>query len=105
MNKKGVSISFCPLIFSSDDHSILNLEDFGGTVPQEVYVVTLTRDKHESSRSEVITLSPSLVQELNVSRKSVSWNARPELKAFYMLFLHVLYVWVYFIHCDEDLII
>ena len=48
----------------SDDHIILNADDFHGFIPKQLLVRTVTADKSESSNSDTIKLPQSLIQEI-----------------------------------------
>jgi hypothetical protein len=48
----------------SDDHIILNADDFHGFIPKQLLVRTVTADKTESSNSDTIKLPQSLIQEI-----------------------------------------
>ncbi|XP_052272228.1 peripheral-type benzodiazepine receptor-associated protein 1-like isoform X3 [Dreissena polymorpha] len=49
---------------ATNDHSILTKEDYGVTAPRELYVCTITKEKLESDRSEVVIMPEELIREI-----------------------------------------
>ena len=61
-----LEFSVCPGKFSfiSDDHIILNSDDFRGFIPRQLVVRTVTDDNRESCDSETVKLPQSLISEI-----------------------------------------